>query len=148
MHKPQLHIRPAKSSDGQGISQLLAQLGYTVDPKRVEQMVYVADSDSEEIAVAEMNDQPVGVISVVYFDYFPTAERYARVTALVVESDYRNQGIGSELLAYARQSAIEQGCACLEVTSAESREGVGQFYQNAGFQRTSFKYIMPVLRVD
>ncbi|WP_330959471.1 GNAT family N-acetyltransferase [Photobacterium sp. 53610] len=148
MIEPQLNIRPAQPSDGQGLSRLLVQLGYAVEPKRIERMIYVADSDLETIVIAEIEGQPVGLISVIYFDYFPTAERYARVTALVVDDDSRNQGIGSELLAYARQSAAEQGCTCLEVTSAESREVACQFYEDAGFQRTGFKFIMPVMKTD
>ncbi|QUJ68897.1 GNAT family N-acetyltransferase [Photobacterium sp. GJ3] len=144
MHSPQLHIRPATPADASALIRLMAQLGYETDPKRLEHMIYVADSDSETIVVAEVNDQLVALISLVYFDYLPAAARYARITALVVEHSYRGQGIGTELLAHARLLAAEQDCVCLEVTSSEIREQTAVFYEHSGFHRTSYKFALPL----
>ncbi|MDO6708422.1 GNAT family N-acetyltransferase [Photobacterium sp. 1_MG-2023] len=144
LHSPQLHIRPATPADASALTRLMAQLGYETDLKRLEHMIYVADSDSETIVVAEVNDQLVALLSLVYFDYLPAVARYARITALVVEHSHQGQGIGTELLAHARLLATEQDCVCLEVTSSEVREQAAAFYEKSGFHRTSYKFALPL----
>lgn len=144
MHSPQLYIRPATLADTPALTGLMAQLGYDTEPARIEKMIYLADSDSEQITVAEINDQLVAVMSLIFFDYFPAAARYARITALVVDDQHRHKGIGSELLEYARINAAERDCACIEVTSSVTREDTHAFYVNAGFHHESFKFVLPI----
>ncbi|MCG2837389.1 GNAT family N-acetyltransferase [Photobacterium sp. WH77] len=144
MHSPQLYIRPATLADTPALTRLMAQLGYDAEPARLEKMIYLADSDSELITVAEINDQLVAVMSLIFFDYFPSAARYARITALVVDAQHRNKGIGSELLEYARINAVERDCVCIEVTSSVTREDTHAFYVNAGFHHESFKFVLPI----
>lgn len=144
MYSPQLYIRPAMLADTPALTRLLAQLGYDTEPGRIETMIYLADSDSELITVAEINDQLVAVISLIFFDYFPAAARYARITAMVVDELHRSKGIGSELLEYARIKAAERDCACIEVTSSVSRKGTHDFYVNAGFHHDSYKFVLPI----
>ncbi|WP_311568426.1 GNAT family N-acetyltransferase [Photobacterium arenosum] len=144
MQDAQVNFRPARSGDAHQLSLLLAQLGYDTEPARLEKMIYLADSDSELITVAEINDQLVAVMSLIFFDYFPSAARYARITALVVDAQHRNKGIGSELLEYARINAVERDCVCIEVTSSVTREDTHAFYVNAGFHHESFKFVLPI----
>ncbi|MBV7263316.1 GNAT family N-acetyltransferase [Photobacterium sp. WH24] len=144
MQDAQVNFRPARSGDAHQLSLLLAQLGYDAEPARLEKMIYLADSDSELITVAEINDQLVAVMSLIFFDYFPSAARYARITALVVDAQHRNKGIGSELLEYARINAVERDCVCIEVTSSVTREDTHAFYVNAGFHHESFKFVLPI----
>ncbi|MBD8514000.1 GNAT family N-acetyltransferase [Photobacterium sp. 2_MG-2023] len=144
MQDAQVNFRPARSGDAHQLSQLLAQLGYDTEPARLEKMIYLADSDSELITVAEINDQLVAVMSLIFFDYFPSAARYARITALVVDAQHRNKGISSELLEYARINAVERDCVCIEVTSSVTREDTHAFYVNAGFHHESFKFVLPI----
>lgn len=144
MQDAQVSFRPARSGDAHQLSQLLAQLGYDTEPARIEKMVYLADDDSELITVAEINDQLVAVMSLIFFDYFPAAARYARITALVVDDQHRSKGIGSELLEYARINAAERDCACIEVTSSVTREDTHAFYVHAGFHHESLKFVLPI----
>ncbi|MEL6115090.1 GNAT family N-acetyltransferase [Photobacterium sp. SP02] len=144
MYSPQLYIRPATPADTPALTRLLAQLGYDTEPACIEQMIYLADSDSEQITVAEINNQLVAVMSLIFFDYFPAAARYARITALVVDAQHRSKGIGSELLEYARINAAERDCACIEVTSSVTREDTHAFYAHAGFHHESLKFVLPI----
>ncbi|UIP29396.1 GNAT family N-acetyltransferase [Photobacterium sp. TLY01] len=144
MQDTQVNFRPARSGDARQLSLLLAQLGYDTDPARIEKMIYLADSDSELITVAEINDQLVAVMSLIFFDYFPAAARYARITAMVVDAQHRAKGIGSELLEYARINAAERDCACIEVTSSVTRKDTHAFYVNAGFHHDSYKFVLPI----
>lgn len=75
-------------------------------------------------------------------------EEFAYVEHFAVSPDYRNQGLGAELLNFVK---INLNCiACLEVEPPESdfaKRRIG-FYERNGFYLNSYPYIQPAFSKD
>lgn len=137
---PEFEIVKARKSDSSAISGLLDQLGYETAPSRVERLVSTPTDSG--IYVATVNGGVAAVMSLIFFDYFPSAERFCRITALVVDETVRGKGIGSALIDHAKLIALAESCTALELTTSFPREQTQAFYQHIGFQKTSYKYVL------
>jgi GNAT superfamily N-acetyltransferase len=136
-------IREAQPGDAREVAELLTQLGYPVDA--VEAAERLARGN-ETVFVADTGRGLVGVLSV--WSQLPLwrARPEARVTAMVVRSDTRGQGIGTALMERAVQWARAAGCGGIELTSGmrAEREPAHRFYEAFGFRRTSYGFWLPV----
>jgi ribosomal protein S18 acetylase RimI-like enzyme len=71
----------------------------------------------------------------------PLFEETVEVTYLAVHADYRNRGLGSELLRAARDDARDQGAWCLALltlgpsAASSAYEETVLFYRSRGFWR-------------
>lgn len=85
---------------------------------------------------AKLNDKPVGVASMISNKY------YAGIYGLGTIEKYRNRGIGSSLMAFLVQKAINQNIQTIFLqTQNESK--TEQWYKNIGFNTTfSAKYFV------
>lgn len=78
-----ISIRQAQIADLNPIATLLLQLGYLATEAQLQQ--YLDDPKrSDEIYLAESEGVVVGLISLIFFDYFPSQQQICRITALVV----------------------------------------------------------------
>ena len=136
-------IRKAVSNDSERICELLKQLGYDVEYKELFESIS-SNSRNDEIFVSVVSMNVVGIVSLVFLDYLPSIERICRITALVVDEKYRGSGVGSKLVQFAINQAMEKRCAKLEVTTSPWREAAKQFYVSNGFVKTSFRYVQDV----
>src|SRR5699024_1470809 len=59
--------------------------------------------------IAEKNGVVVGMIGMLLGFHYEKNENYVRIVALVVDSEYRKQGIGERLIEKAEEWAKEQG---------------------------------------
>lgn len=134
-----LSIRTATLKDANPIASLLAQLGYQTPADKLKRLLDPAHDSA--IYVAVLDNKVVGVMSLIYFDYLPSAERYCRIVTLVVDQALRGWGIGKALMAQAQQSALAQQCQVLELTTGLQRTDAHAFYEHLGFERVSYKYI-------
>lgn len=66
--------------------------------------------------------------------------RYAWLIDLVVDEPYRNEGIGTQLLAWLESWAEACGCNCLELPSGVSREAAHRFYERQGMEKFCFTF--------
>lgn len=137
----QLEIRAAQKGDANVISSLLAQLGYDTEPSKIEVLASMADSGNNKVCVGVLSGQVIAVMSVIFFNYFPSAEKLCRITSIVVDETVRGSGVGSKLIDYARSIALAEKCSMLEVTTSLRREQTQAYYESIGFQKTSYKYV-------
>jgi len=63
-----------------------------------------------------------------------------RMTALAVDENARGQGIGRALVAAAEKEFAARGCAMVEVTSNKKRTRAHSFYEQLGYEGTSFRF--------
>ncbi|HCG7990915.1 TPA: GNAT family N-acetyltransferase, partial [Vibrio parahaemolyticus] len=134
-------VRAAQKDDAEIISSLLVQLGYDTEPSKIEILVSLAARGSDKIFVGVLNGKVIAVMSVIFFNYFPSAEKLCRITSIVVDRASRGTGIGSKLIDYAKSVALAEKCSVLEVTTSLRREKTQTFYESIGFKKTSYKYV-------
>ncbi|MEE1981177.1 GNAT family N-acetyltransferase [Shewanella xiamenensis] len=138
-----ISIRQAQIADHNAMTALLLQLGYSATEAQLHQ--YLDDPKrSDEIYLAESEGVVVGLISLIFFDYFPSQQHICRITALVVTEASRGLGVGTQLIDFAKSRASERGCRQLEVTTSMRREQTQAYYESIGFEKTSFRYIQAI----
>jgi len=99
--------------------------GVTADPR----VTILLAVDREE------SDKIVGTISLAVFRT-PMA-MHAWIEDVVVDSEYRRQGIGEALTNAAMDRAREAGAQFVDLTSRPAREAANQLYLKRGFQKRS-----------
>ncbi|NHC34484.1 aminoglycoside 6'-N-acetyltransferase [Scytonema millei] len=87
--------------------------------------------------VKDDNDKAIGFMNLsLRYDYVPGATQspVAYVEGIYVEDEYRKQGVGTKLIQYAQQWAIE--CGCVELASDALLENTASydFHIKVGFQ--------------
>ncbi|AAN54935.1 GNAT family N-acetyltransferase [Shewanella oneidensis MR-1] len=138
-----ISIRQAQIADLNPIATLLLQLGYLATEAQLQQ--YLDDPKrSDEIYLAESEGVVVGLISLIFFDYFPSQQQICRITALVVTEASRGLGVGTQLIDFAKDRASERDCRQLEVTTSMHREKTQAYYESIGFEKSSFRYIQAI----
>ncbi|WP_432470550.1 GNAT family N-acetyltransferase [Amphritea sp. HPY] len=139
-----MKIRAATIEDSAQVSVLMLQLGYQLTPVQTAEMIHSHQKRNDEVYVGLLDNQVRAVISLIYFDYFPGAQRLCRITALVVDESLRGQGYGTALVELARARAKARQCSSLELTTNFRRNKTHAYYEHLGFEKTSYKFVMPV----
>jgi aminoglycoside 6'-N-acetyltransferase I len=94
----------------------------------------VRDNDGSAIAFINLS---------LRYEYVPEATQspVAYVEGIYVKQEYRKQGVGTELIRYAEQWALEQGCIELASDALVENTASHEFHAKAGFreaERTVF----------
>ena len=63
-----------------------------------------------------------------------------RITALVVDRDARQRGVGRLLMEHAERMAVAEGCEFVELTSAADRADAHAFYRGIGYETNSLRF--------
>jgi len=134
-------IRSANAGDAAALSLLLGQLGYPSDvrdiPARLEKL-YAGPGST--VLVAETADgEVVAAVTVHLFQALHTNEPTAWLTAVVVEENARDQGVGAAIVEYAERWAIQHGAQKISLTSATRRQRAHQFYKDHGYEQTGVR---------
>lgn len=132
-------IRQAKAEDVSTLCTLLYQLGYASELTQVEQVLANNDKDSG-VYVYEYFSKVVGFISVIRFFYFPTMQYMTRITAICVDEQHRDLGIGRQLLSFVEELATDFGNGSIEATCSMQRKQTHQFYLQNGYSKHSYKF--------
>lgn len=69
-------------------------------------------------------------------------KKIATIEELIVSNNYRNNGIGKQLLDNAIDYAKKNDCDVIELTSNFSRERAHNFYIKNAFNKTSYKFVL------
>lgn len=67
--------------------------------------------------------------------------RTMRITDLVIQDSHRGTGIGSQLVDYIKQSAIQQQCRALVLDTGIQRKDAHRFYEREGFELYAHHYV-------
>lgn len=136
-------IRKATESDISQMAKLMCELGYPTMKEEMEQRFSKINScNLYHTQVAEVNERIVGMIGIILGYHYEKNENYVRIVALVVDSNYRKQGIGKKLIASAEEWAEDQGANRLVLNSGNrsERNEAHQFYTNRGFEAKATGY--------
>lgn len=95
----------------------------------------IEDKDHEYI-VAESEGRIFGCVLVCYYLSTWAGAPYAMLQDFIVEEGWRNQGVGSTMLAYARSRARLRKCVRIDLIIKAGREDAKRFFRRWGFVPT------------
>ena len=144
-----LDIRAATNSDAQAIADLLAELGYPVEPAdlllRLDRFTSVGNG-RVLVAVADGVVRAFAAVEITYPIHH--SKPVAHLSSFAVGRPARRQGIGRRLLGAVEQAARDAGCSDVVVTSAEHRADAHAFYPSAGWEFTGRRFGKALGRAD
>ena len=86
------------------------------------------------MAVFEMNDDIIGCLQI---SFIPGLSRRGalrgQIESVRVAANFRGNGYGTLMMAWAIEKCREQGCSLVQLTSDKTRKDAQRFYQELGF---------------
>jgi len=92
---------------------------------------------NHELIVAELDGEVIGTLHLMFLPSlsFQGGLR-AQVESVRVDTQYQNQGIGSEMMKWAIQRAKDRNAHIVQLTTHKSRADAHRFYERLGFKGT------------
>src|SRR5699024_8098011 len=115
----------------------MGELGYLTTTAEMEfRFSKISSNPIYNTQVAEKNGVIVGMIGMMLGFHYEKNENYVRIVALVVDSEYRKQGIGEKLIKKSEEWAKEQGANRIALNSGNrsERDDAHHFYIKRGFE--------------
>jgi GNAT superfamily N-acetyltransferase len=115
------------------------------------QEVYLADVtvrlaiEDHEYVVAEAGGRLFGCLLVCYYLSTWAAAPYAMLQDFYIGDEWRSQGVGSTMFAYARDRARIRGCARMDLAVQAQRIEAKRFFRRWGFRRTDREMMRMIL---
>ncbi|NVK55311.1 MAG: GNAT family N-acetyltransferase [Alteromonadaceae bacterium] len=138
-----VEILKAEPAHAHEVKDLLKQLGYESQESQLLSVLSQVDANSE-VFIAKKGSRVIALMSLIYFFYFPTQKSLCRITAIVVNENMRNTGVGKKLIQFAATQAASKSCAQLEVTTSLARKATQAYYERMGFKKASYRYYLNV----
>ena len=117
-------------------------LGYNVSldelGKRISEML---SCGSYKIFVACNGERAIGFIGMVSFIAFEVQNKAAKIIALAVSQEYRNNGVGSNLLNMVENYCKNNDMSVISLNSGLSRDNAHKFYESKGYSKRSYGFI-------
>jgi GNAT superfamily N-acetyltransferase len=125
-------VREALPADAQRITALAGQLGYEVPMTHVERQLRRMNDERTIFVAVVPRAGVVGWIGVALQEGITDSGR-ADIEGLVVEDEYRGNGIGRLLVEAAEAWARRRNCASMRLVSNVVRERAHEFYKRLGY---------------
>jgi len=137
-------IRRAKQADLSAIVELLAndELGRLRENfKTPLPQLYLnafdkihSDQNQELVVMASKSDSVIGTLQLSFIQYLTYQGGIrAQIEAVRVHENYRNKGIGQELIEWAIERAKQKGAHVVQLTTDKKRKSALKFYEKLGF---------------
>ena len=117
----------------QGIANLLPQLSSSATAPNHEEIENLLADKNCHLLIAEIDGEIAGMLSLVVVN-IPTG-RKTWIEDVVVDSKFRGQNIGFELVEQAKKLSQELGAKKLYLTSNPSRQAAHRLYAKCGFEK-------------
>lgn len=131
-----MKIREARSdADYHKAYPVIRQLFPHLDMQTYARRVFIARATGYRMFIGEMNDAIVGVIGIMpnhnLHDGFVTY-----IEHVVVDTKYRGKGFGTELIKFAENRALEEGCSLIELDTDAGAEKAEALYLKNGYKKS------------
>jgi GNAT superfamily N-acetyltransferase len=127
-------IRSAASDDSKQLAALVQQLGYPADERLIrDQLARLTSLPGTMIIVADDVGAVIGLLCFSIIPLLHLSGGLGRISALVVASQFKGQGVGRRLVAEAEEFAWNNGCDRIEITSGDHRPDAHAFYEAIGY---------------
>lgn len=135
-----MHIRTAAIEDNEAICRLLALLfeqeaefkpDFATQSEGVGEIL--ADPEKGRFFVIEDSGRIIGCVSLLFLVSTALGGKAAMLEDFVLDTPARGQGWGTQLLDYAIQQAIQNGCKRITVLTDKDNSAAQSIYQKMGF---------------
>lgn len=136
MEQPEIIITQLKTATPEicdAIRNLTKQIGKNYKELTNQDINDMLQSSCNHLIVASHKDTIIGMITVLIFRIPYVKKGY--IDDLIVDENYRGQGLGKRLLDEALKIAKEKGVAYVDFTSRPSRLAGNSLYEKLGFKR-------------
>lgn len=135
-----LTVREARSdADYHKAFPIVRQLFPHLDMQTYARRVFVARATGYRMFVAEIKNEVVGIIGMM-----PTHNIHdgfvAYIEHVVVDQKYRGKGYGTQLIKFAENRALEEGCKLIELDTDIGAEHAERLYEKNGYVRSGSYY--------
>ncbi len=99
-----------------------------------EAFLRIDQDPNQHLMVATIDDTIVGTFHLSFLTYLEGAGQYdCQIESIHVSKAWQNQGIGTQMMAWAINTANERSCRRLQLTSNKHRKAAHRFYERMGF---------------
>jgi ribosomal protein S18 acetylase RimI-like enzyme len=138
-----IKIRKLTIEDLDGLIKLLEQLwpGKSIDTNAVKRIIKKGLSSDYQVYICATDSKKlIGYCSLTIKNNLWTFANLGNIDELVVDSEYRNQGIGKLLMNEIEQTAKKHECKRLELDSAFHRTNAHAFYEKLRFEKRAYLF--------
>jgi len=138
-----IKLRLAEYKDFKALTELTCELGYETTIEQMEErMDVISKLENYWTYVAELEQQIVGYIGLVKSYSWEHDGHFLRIAALVVKKDWREKGVGKELILFSEKFAkdINARTIVLNCGTRDERKSAHLFYPKMGFEAKSIGY--------
>ncbi|MDE7423931.1 MAG: GNAT family N-acetyltransferase [Lachnospiraceae bacterium] len=131
-------IREITENDFDGLMTLYMQLHDNPMPEKTEEMMElwkkIIEDDNHHIIVAEEDGMIVSsCVCVIIPNLTHNQQPYAFVENVITDEKYREKGLATKCLNYAKNIALKENCYKLMLLTGSKKESTLNFYRNAGY---------------
>ena len=143
-----LTIRAAQVADVPRLLELYRQLDLAPAPampidRACACLLDLTADPRHQIFVAELLDKTVGTFALVFVGGIPHGARDSCIVEdVVVSPEVQGTGIGKQMMRFAMAQCALRGCYKLVLSSHVNRESAHRFYENLGFRKHGYSYLI------
>lgn len=131
-------IREITANDYEGVMQLYMQLHDNPFPEWSDEMEQlwsnIVNDKKHHIIVAEEDGKIVSSCVCVIIPNLTHNQRpYAFIENVITDEAYRNRGLASACLCYAKELAMKENCYKMMLLTGSKKESTLRFYEQAGY---------------
>lgn len=133
-------IRLPEAGDEGAIARLFGQLGY---PATAAALVtgLLEQTSRDQVLLAVSGTSVLGVLVWHRVQPLHVAPAWGLISALVVDNEAREAGVGADLLLWAEEMARAAGCCHMELSSSIRRLDAHRFYLTQGYQERPKRFV-------
>ncbi|WP_223829928.1 GNAT family N-acetyltransferase [Paenibacillus arenilitoris] len=142
-----IRIRTFEADDLAAVAGLMRDLGYPSPIERLRSRMDVIERMPDYFTfVAVYEERVAGMIGIRRLFSYEDDGCVTQISLLVTKKELEGRGIGSALVRYAEQWALEQGSHVLYLTSGmrPERQRAHAFYRSAGFEATGCRFVKKI----
>ncbi len=133
-------IREINENDFQGLSELYTHLHSNKpienNAENIELFRGILEDKNHHIIVAEEEGKIVSsCVCVIVPNLTHNQQPYALIENVVTNKDYRNRGLASDCLVFAKQIALNNNCYKMMLLTGSKKRSTHKFYQKNGYNR-------------
>lgn len=131
-------IREINGEDFDGLMTLYMQLHNNDMPEKTEAVTQLwekilNDKDHHIIVAQEAGHIVSSCVCVIIPNFTHNQRPYALIENVITESDYRNRGLATKCLDYAKEIAVKENCYKMMLLTGSKKKSTLNFYKKAGY---------------